>query len=184
GGTAYLAAADESGMCVSLIQSNYRGFGSGITVPDWGINLHNRGCFFSLDPEHANVVAPSKRPMHTLMPAMALREGRPSHVFGTMGGDGQPQIHVQLLARMIDDACDLQPAVDAPRWILDLGDWSVVVEDRFDPEVVAGLRALGHEVKVTSAFDDLMGHAHVLGIGPDRIVGAVDPRSEGAVVGF
>src|SRR5262249_36239499 len=90
GGTAYIGAPDRDGMLVSLIQSNWMGFGSGETVPEWGINLHNRGQIFSLDPAHANVIAPRKRTLHTLIPALALRERRPWLVFGTMGGDGQP----------------------------------------------------------------------------------------------
>lgn len=91
GDTAYLCAVDGAGLCVSLIQSNYNGFGSGVTVPGYGINLHNRGAYFSLQPEHVNVLAPRKRTLHTLMPALARREGRPWLVFGTMGADAQLQ---------------------------------------------------------------------------------------------
>src|SRR5207249_722980 len=108
-----------------LIQSNFNGFGSGITVPEWGINLHNRGATFSLDPSHANVVAPGKRTLHTLIPAMAFRDGRPWMAFGSMGGHGQAQIHVQVLARIVDDGDDPQRAIDAPRWIVDPDDWTV-----------------------------------------------------------
>src|SRR4029079_16463067 len=98
-----LCAVDGAGTCVSLIQSNYMGFGSGVTVPGWGINLQNRGAYFSLDPSHVNVMAPGKRTLHTLMPAMALRGGHPEMVFGAMGGDGQAQTHVQLVLRMAMD---------------------------------------------------------------------------------
>src|SRR5205814_704497 len=91
GGPAYMCAADQDGMLVSLIQSNWMGFGSGVTVPEWGINLHNRGMLFSLDPSHPNAIGPRKRPLHTIIPVMAFRSGRPWLVFGSMGGDGQPQ---------------------------------------------------------------------------------------------
>ncbi|MGZ8735224.1 MAG: gamma-glutamyltransferase family protein, partial [Acidimicrobiia bacterium] len=97
GGTAYLCATDGDGLLISLIQSNFFAFGSGLHVPEWGINLHNRGASFALDPESVNVIAPGKRPMHTLIPAMALRDGAPWLVFGSMGGDAQAQIHPQVL---------------------------------------------------------------------------------------
>ena len=184
GGTAHMAVVDPNGMCVSLIQSNWEGFGSGLTVPGWGVNLHNRGSRFFLDPDHANVIAPRKRPMHTLIPAMGLREGRPRFVFGTMGGDGQAQTHVQLLARLVDDGWGPQDAVDAPRWVLDLVDWSIAAESRFDPKVLEGLRRRGHDLTVTEPFDPWMGHANVIDVAPDGLAGAADPRSEGAALGF
>jgi gamma-glutamyltranspeptidase/glutathione hydrolase len=125
GGTIYLCAADADGMLVSLIQSNYVGFGSGVCVPGWGINLQNRGAYFSLDPAHINAVAPRKRTMHTLMPAMAFRDGRPWLVFGSMGGDGQAQTHVQFLSHVVDDGTNVQDAIDAPRWVVSPADWSI-----------------------------------------------------------
>lgn len=184
GGTAYLCAADRDGMLVSLIQSNYQGFGSGVTVPAWGVNLQNRGSYFSLDPAHANVVAPRKRTLHTLIPAMALRGGRPELVFGTMGGDGQVQTHLQLLVRIVRDGFDPQAAISAPRWVVSPSDWSVTLESRSGPELAEGLRRLGHDVRETGAFDALMGHAHGIAVRPDGYAGATDPRSEGAVLGL
>src|SRR5207245_1028364 len=184
GGTAYLCAADRDGMLVSLIQSNYMGFGSGVTVPSWGINLQNRGAYFSLDPRHANAIAPRKRTLHTLIPALALRDGRPWLVFGSMGGDGQVQTHVQLLARVIDDGQDIQRAIDAPRWLVSPGDWSVAAESRFDPALVEELRRRGHDVTVTVARDSLMGHAHAILLTDHGYAGATDPRTEGAVLGL
>jgi gamma-glutamyltranspeptidase/glutathione hydrolase len=184
GGTAYLCAADRDGMLVSLIQSNYQGFGSGVTVPGWGINLQNRGAFFSLDPEHANAIAPRKRTLHTLIPALALRDGHPWLVFGSMGGDGQAQTQVQLLARIIDDGWDPQPAISAPRWFVSPADWSVTAESRFDPETLDGLRARGHRLGIAGEFEGLMGHAHAIQVGADGYVGGTDPRSEGAVLGL
>ena len=184
GGTAHMAVVDGKGMCVSLIQSNWEGFGSGLTVPGWGVNLHNRGSRFFLDEDRANVIAPRKRPMHTLIPGMALRGGRPRYVFGTMGGDGQAQIHIQLLARLVDDGWEPRRAVDAPRWVLDPVDWSVAAESRFDAAVIEGLRRRGHHVEVTMPFDASMGHANVIEIRGDGLAAAADPRSEGAAIAF
>jgi gamma-glutamyltranspeptidase/glutathione hydrolase len=184
GGTAYLCAADSDGMLVSLIQSNYMGFGSGVTVPEWGINLQNRGSYFSLDPTHINVIAPRKRTLHTLIPALAFRGGRPWLVFGTMGGDGQAQTHVQLLARIVDDSLDPQAAIDAPRWFVSPQDWSVVAESRFSAGMLEGLRARGHHVERASAFDSLLGHAHAIQITGEGYVAGTDPRTEGAALGL
>jgi gamma-glutamyltranspeptidase/glutathione hydrolase len=184
GGTIYLCAADESGMLVSLIQSNYAGYGSGVTVPGWGINLQNRGAFFSLDENHINVMAPSKRTMHTLMPAMAFRDGDPWLVFGSMGGDGQAQTHLQVFDRIIDDGRDIQDAITAPRWVVSPQDWSVMLESRFSDEVVSGLAARGHNVATVDAYDNGMGHAHAIELIDGGYACATDPRAEGAAVGL
>jgi gamma-glutamyltranspeptidase/glutathione hydrolase len=171
-------------MLVSMIQSNWLGFGSGITVPGWGINLHNRGNFFSLDPAHANVIAPRKRTLHTLIPAMALRDGVPWLVFGSMGGDGQAQNHVQLLARIVDDGEDIQRAIDAPRWLVSPKDWSVRADQRFDQATLESLRSRGHRVDTDRWFDPMFGHAHAIRVGDEGYAGATDPRTEGAVLGL
>jgi gamma-glutamyltranspeptidase/glutathione hydrolase len=184
GDTAYLCATDGSGLCVSLIQSNFNGFGSGVTVPGFGINLHNRGASFSLDPSHVNVVAPHKRTLHTLMPALARRDGRPWLVFGTMGADGQLQTQVQLLARLVDDAADPAAALAAPRWVVDPGDFSVRIEDRFPAAVIDGLRRRGRRLTVLGPWEDCMGHAHVIRVDRDGLSGASDPRCEGLAAGF
>lgn len=180
GDTAYLCAADEDGMLVSLIQSNYAGFGSGVTVPAWGLNLHNRGASFSLDPRDVNVLAPRKLPRHTLIPAMAVRDGRPRLVFGTMGGDGQAQTHLQFLDR-VTTGSDVQAAISAPRWFVSPAGGTVAVEDRVGAEVVDGLRRCGHEVVVLGSHEHLMGHAHAIAITDDGFQAATDPRTEGAV---
>ena len=184
GDTAYLCAVDGVGTCVSLIQSNYGGFGSGVTVPGWGINLHNRGAYFSLDPAHVNVIAPGKRTLHTLMPALARRNGQPWLVFGTMGADGQLQTQVQLLARLVDDGADPAATLAAPRWVVDPGDFSVQIENRFPPDVVDGLRAHGHRVHVVGPFEDVLGHANLIRLDGAGLTAASDPRSEGLAAGF
>ena len=184
GDTAYLCAVDGDGRCVSLIQSNYNGFGSGLTVPGLGVNLHNRGAYFSLDPDHVNVLAPGKRTLHTLMPALARRGGRPWLVFGTMGADGQLQTQVQLLARLVDDGADPAAALAAPRWVVDPGDFSVRLEDRFPPAVVDGLRSRGHRLAPAGSWEDHMGHAQVIRLDGDGLSAASDPRCEGLAAGF
>ncbi|HXF57652.1 MAG TPA: gamma-glutamyltransferase family protein [Actinomycetota bacterium] len=183
-GTAYLCAADREGTLVSLIQSNFTGFGSGVRVPGWGINLQNRGASFTLDPSHVNAVGPRKRPLHTLIPAMALREGRPWLAFGTMGGQGQPQFQLQLLVRVVDDGEDLQRAVDAPRWLVSSEDWSVEAESRFGVRFAAELRARGHELRLAGAYESIFGHAHAIAVTPQGYLAATDPRAEGAAVGL
>jgi gamma-glutamyltranspeptidase/glutathione hydrolase len=183
GDTTYLCAVDGDGLCVSLIQSNFTGFGSGVTVPGLGINLHNRGAYFNLDPEHVNVLAPGKRTLHTLMPALARRNGRPWLVFGTMGADGQLQTQVQLLARIVDDGVDPAAALDAPRWLVD-PDYSVRAESRFPDAVLDGLRRSGHRLQTLGPYEDPMGHAQVIRIDPDGLTAASDPRCEGLAAGF
>jgi gamma-glutamyltranspeptidase/glutathione hydrolase len=184
GGTAYLCAADADGLLVSLIQSNFLAFGSGVCVEEWGINLNNRGSSFMLDAGHVNVLAPSKLPMHTLIPAMVLRDGEPELVFGSMGGDAQAQVHLQVLAHVIDDGADPQVAVDAPRWRVEPATGALMAERRFPPELLADLRARGHVVKETRALDSGMGHAHaILRIGSGYAI-ATDPRAEGAALGL
>jgi gamma-glutamyltranspeptidase / glutathione hydrolase len=183
GGTAYLCAADRGGLLVSLIQSNFVGFGSGVVVPGTGIGLHDRGAHFSLDAADPNVIAPGKRPMHTLIPALALRDGEPWTVFGTMGGDGQAQIHTQLLAAMLDGGADPQAAVDRPRWIVDVADGAVEVEADADPALADGLRRRGHTVREVPARSHGAGHAHAIQVASAGYLGGSDPRCEGAIVG-
>jgi gamma-glutamyltranspeptidase / glutathione hydrolase len=182
GGTAYMCAADAKGMLVSLIQSNWSGFGSGVTVPGWGINLHNRGALFSLDPHHVNAIAPRKRPMHTLIPGMAFRNDEPWLVFGSMGGHGQAQTHLQLLVRMIDDGMEGPDAIAAPRWVVSPEDWRVTMEAGFDQGIVDDLRARGHEIEMTGPLEPIMGHANAITVSPGGYIPATDPRAEGAAL--
>ena len=180
----YLCAADAGGMLVSLIQSNFFGFGSGLTVPGWGINLQNRGESFSLDPLHANVVAPRKRSMHTLIPAMAFRDGSPWLVFGSMGGHAQAQIHLQLLTRIVDDGADLQRAIDAPRWVVDPLDWSVSMESGFDVGIVDGLRSAGHRIALAAGTEEAIGWAQAIMVEAEGFAAGSDRRAEGSAFGW
>ena len=190
GDTIYLCAADGEGSCVSLIQSNYSGFGSGYVVDGAGISLQNRGAYFSLDPAAANALAPDKRTLHTLIPSMALRDGRPAVVFGAMGGDGQPQTHLQVYTNLLRYQMNIQAAIEAPRWAHgaeEAGQMETLrLESRFPEETLAGLRALGHEITAAGALDSAMGHANGIVIDEERGVlhGGSDPRAEGAAAGW
>lgn len=156
GGTVYVCTADADGMMVSFIQSNYSGpilgFGSGVVVPGTGISLHSRGGAFSLDPESPNVIAPGKRPAHTLIPAFMTRDGTPVGPFGVMGGPMQPQGHVQLAVNQLDYGMNPQASIDAPRfqWLSDI---YVDLERAVPPEVAQGLSARGHALSVSEAWD-------------------------------
>ncbi|MBW3663111.1 MAG: gamma-glutamyltransferase family protein [Actinobacteria bacterium] len=184
-GTAAMTVADADGMLVSLLQSNYQGFGSGLHVPQWGINLHDRGAMFVLEPDHPNAIGPGKRPLHTLIPGMVLRAGEPYLVFGTMGGDGQAQTHVQLLGHIVDDGTDLQTALDSPRWVIAVTDASVILESGpGSTDLAEGLERLGHRVTVVGRRDHLMGHAHAISVDGHGYSGATDQRTEGAVLGY
>jgi gamma-glutamyltranspeptidase/glutathione hydrolase len=146
GGTIYLTAADENGMMVSFIQSNYMGFGSGCVEPEFGISLQNRGHGFSLQPG-PNQVAPGKRPFHTIIPGFLTKDGAPVMSFGVMGGNMQPQGHVQTLVRMLDHRQNPQAACDAPRWRFNQG-LEINVEQQMDRPTVQALRDRGHAVEV------------------------------------
>lgn len=193
GGTVYLAAVDAEGNAVSLIESNYMGFGSGVVDPDTGIHYHNRGSYFSLDPRHPNVLAAGKRPLHTLLPGMLFRDGetRPWVVTGSMGGDAQPQIHAQVVSALVDAGVDVAIAVGAPRWFVDGEEHfappvKVRAERRFPTDVLDALEALGHPLTRTIPFNGLLGHAHAIELvdgGPaaddGSVAAATDPRSAG-----
>jgi gamma-glutamyltranspeptidase/glutathione hydrolase len=191
GGTIYLAVVDGEGNAVSLIESNYSGFGSLVVDPETGIHYQNRGSFFSLDRRAQNVLAPRKRPLHTLMPAMLMRDGRPWIVTGSMGGDAQPQIHAQVVSALVDGGVDLATAVGAPRWFVEPAEHfappvEVRAEPRFAPGVLVELGRLGHPVIEVAAFDSALGHAHAIELvdgGPaadgGSLAAATDPRSAG-----
>jgi gamma-glutamyltranspeptidase/glutathione hydrolase len=187
GGTVYLSTADASGMMVSFIQSNYMGFGSGVVLPNWGVSLQNRGHAFSLDAAHANVVAPGKRPFHTIIPAFLMQDERPRMAFGVMGAHMQPQGHVQTLARMLDWGQNPQTACDAPRWLVN-HDGSLSLEASMDKAVAQGLASLGHRVTtIRDSYQDFGAGQFIwcLGATPvDGYVAASDARRDGQAVGF
>lgn len=188
--TVYLCAVDREGRAVSLIQSIFQSFGSGLVAEGTGIVLHNRGASFTLDPASPNCLAPGKRPMHTLIPAMLLRDGLPWVVFGTMGGHGQPQIQLQLMTNLIDFSLEPQAAIEAPRWLsrLEPGDEveTLYLEPGFASAVGEELERRGHRVRWVERWDSLMGHAQMIRIDRERglLEGAADPRAEGYALGW
>ncbi|WP_332814968.1 gamma-glutamyltransferase family protein [Ramlibacter sp.] len=190
GGTIYLTAADENGMMVSFIQSNYMGFGSGVVEPGFGISLQNRGHGFSLR-EGANQVAPGKRPFHTIIPAFLTRrvEGRvePVMSFGVMGANMQPQGHVQTLVRMLDYRQSPQAACDAPRWRFNAG-LEINVEQQMDKATVRELAARGHRVEVIDDnYQDFGAGQFIWRAGDPKVEGYVaasDSRRDGLAAGF
>jgi gamma-glutamyltranspeptidase len=191
GDTVYVAAVDAEGNAVSLIQSLYFGFGSGVVAGRTGVVLQNRSAYFSLDPPHPNRLEPGKRPLHTLIASLAFKEGRLWQVFGCMGADGQPQIHLQAYTAMIDFGLDIQRAVEAPRWLagrFGLGDARELLnlEGRFAPSTIEELARRGHAINRWEAWNELAGHAHGITIDPasGARIGGADPRSDGAALGY
>ena len=190
GDTVWLGVVDKDGNAVSLIQSIYHDFGSGIVAEGTGVLLQNRGSFFSLDPAHVNCLMPQKRTMHTLNPAMLLKDGRPFLVYGTMGGEGQPQTQAAIVTRVVDFGMTPQEAVTAPRWLYGRT-WGaasndVKLEGRIPSGVVEELARRGHPVSVVEDFTDTMGHAGAILIDKNTGVlqGATDPRSDGLAAGY
>jgi gamma-glutamyltranspeptidase/glutathione hydrolase len=191
GGTIWLGVVDADGMCVSLIESNYAGFGSGVVDPATGIGYQNRGAYFSLDEDHPNVLRPGKRTLHTLMPGMLFRDGSPWIVVGSMGGDAQPQIHAQVVSSLVDGGVDVATAVGQPRWFAEPEEHfappdTARLEPRFREGLLDELAAMGHPVKPVRAFDSWLGHCHAIELvdGGPRAAGgslaaATDPRSAG-----
>jgi gamma-glutamyltranspeptidase/glutathione hydrolase len=186
GGTIYLTAADASGMMVSFIQSNYMGFGSGIVVPGYGVSLQNRGHGFNLNPASDNVVAPGKRPFHTIIPAFLTQDGQPRMSFGVMGGDMQPQGHLQTLVRMLDYRQHPQAACDAPRWRFFGG--KLNLEQGFSAKTAQGLADMGHRVETfTDSYQDFGAGQFIWRLGDPAVEGysaASDPRRDGQAAGF
>ena len=182
-GTVYLTAADADGMMVSLIQSNYMGFGSGIVVPGTGISLQNRGTGFSLQPGHPNRVGPGKRPFQTIIPGFATRAGVPYASFGVMGGAIQPQGHVQTLVRLIDFGQQPQAVLDAPRWKIN-GGLSVDLESGMAPALREGLAARGHQfASIPDSYMDFGAGQFIVRTGDGYAAGS-DPRRDGQAAGF
>lgn len=184
GGTVYLTAADQNGMMISFIQSNYKGFGSGVVVPNTGIALQNRGSGFSLQPGHPNQVAPGKRPFHTIIPGFLTRGGKPLMSFGLMGGSMQAQGHLQVTSRLADFGQNPQTASDAPRWRVMDDNHGVAVEWNTPAETVQGLQERGHPVKVAPRMDLEFGSAQMAMVTENGYVAASDHRKDGYPVGY
>ncbi len=190
GGTIYLTAADENGMMISFIQSNFMGFGSGCVEPTFGISLQNRGHGFNVDPSGhntANLVAPGKRPIHTIIPAFLTQDGQPVMSFGVMGGNMQPQGHLQTLVRMLDYGQNPQTACDAPRWRYNAG-LEINVEASMNPATVQGLSERGHRMEVISdSYQDFGAGQFIWRAGDPKVQGyiaASDARRDGQAAGF
>ncbi|WP_280632281.1 gamma-glutamyltransferase [Jeotgalibacillus proteolyticus] len=188
--TTYMCVADQEGNCISQIQSIYHEFGSGFIPEGCGFLLQNRGSFFSLDKEHPNTLEPNKRTFHTIIPAMATKNGRPYMLFGTMGGEGQPQTQCALLTRVVDFGYDVQQAIEAPRWLFGRtwGDSSstLKLEGRIPDAVTMKLSDLGHEVERVEGYSQTMGHAQAILI--DEKTGiysaGADPRGDGIALSW
>jgi oxamate amidohydrolase len=189
GDTIWMGTADSAGRMVSYIQSVYWEFGSGVVLTDTGIAWQNRGSSFQLDPRSHLLLAPHKQPFHTLNPAHARFDDGRHMVYGNMGGDGQPQSQSAVFSRYALFGQPLQQAVSAPRWLLGKtwGQESTTLkfENRFDPAVLAQLKAMGHDVEVLPDYSDTMGHAGAIVRQSDGLyLGAADPRSDGVIAAY
>lgn len=182
--TVYLTVVDEARSAVSFINSNYTGIGSGLVGGETGIALQNRGAGFSLDPGHPNCLAPGKRPYHTIIPAMILRDGQPLYSFGVMGGAMQPQGHLQVAVNLIDLEMDPQRALDAPRFRVFEGR-RVRLEPSFPEKVVAELRRRGHEIPSPEPPGSF-GGGQIIRIDPETgaLAGGSEPRKDGCAIGY
>ncbi|HUB56339.1 MAG TPA: gamma-glutamyltransferase [Mycobacterium sp.] len=182
GGTVYLTAADASGTMVSMIQSNYMGFGSGVVVPGTGISLQNRGADFAMTPGHPNQVGPNKRPYHTIIPGFLSKDGAPVMSFGVMGGPMQPQGHVQLVTRIVDHGQNPQAACDGPRfrWAHGL---QVCCEPGFPPSTLDELVRRGHQLVTTEDYNQF-GSCQAIWRLDDGYLAVSDPRRDGQAAGF
>ncbi len=190
GDTCYFCVVDGDGLAVSVIQSIYHDFGSIEIAGDTGIILQNRGSFFSLDENHPNRLEPGKRTFHTLIPAMLYREGKPYLVYGSMGGEGQPQTHAAMVSRIVDFGYDVQQAIEAPRWLMGRT-WGTKVQDlslegRISDLVANELKRRGQPVKPVEDWNDNMGHAQAIRLNLETgfLEGGADPRGDGAALGY
>lgn len=189
GDTVYICAADSEGNLCSQIQSVYHEFGSAFMPEGTGVLLQNRGTFFKLDEDNPNLLEPRKRVFHTIIPAMAMKDGKPFMAFGSMGGEGQPQTQSAILTRMVDYGYDIQEAIEAPRWLYGRtwGEESktLKIESRIPDHVGMELERRGHAVEWTEQYSEKMGHAHgVVVRDGERFEAGSDPRSDGAALAF
>ncbi len=183
GGTVYISTADDQGNMVSMIQSNYMGFGSGLVVPGTGIGLQNRGNNFSMDSAHPNCVAPGKRPYHTIIPGFLSRDGQAVGPFGVMGGFMQPQGHVQVVMNTVDFGLNPQATLDAPRWEWERG-LRVSLEHSTPPHLCQGLAGLGHDVS-WSNNRQAFGRGQIIWRNADGVLcGGTEPRADGCIAAW
>jgi gamma-glutamyltranspeptidase/glutathione hydrolase len=188
GDTTGFVIADGRGDVVSVIQSLFNAFGAGIVVPGTGVVLQNRGRHFTTDPAHPSALAPRKRPFHTLMAALALRDGRPVLGFATMGGNGQAMFHVQVLTNVLDYGMDIQEAIERPRFLIgaflpDEPADTIYLERRVPARVFASLRRRGHAIKPAPDLFYKVGHAHGVTARDGIWMGGADPRGDGCALG-
>ena len=183
GGTVYLCAADGEGNMVSFIQSNFRGFGSGIVIPGYGISFNDRASSFRLDEKAANVLVPGKKPYHTIIPGFLMKQGEPLGPFGVMGGYMQPQGHLQVMMNYIDFGLNEQVALDAPRWQW-MGGKKIEIEPGFGPAVIEDLRRRGHEVTVKEDFTSFGRGQMIMRQKNGSLAGATEPRADGTVAAW
>lgn len=193
GDTTYFTIGNSKGESVSIIQSNYMGFGSGLVPRGTGFVMHNRGCYFTLDRRHHNSIQPGKRPFHTLCASMGETESRKTaFTIGCMGGDIQPQVHVQLMTKMIDYGIDPQRAISGPRWVIPFTIYekpsAVYLEPRFEtliPKLASARHKKKLRIEMFDAPSSQTGHAQAIQFGPEgSLAGGADPRGDGHVVGF
>jgi gamma-glutamyltranspeptidase/glutathione hydrolase len=189
GDTTGFVVADGRGNVLSVIQSLFNAFGSGVVPPGTGFCLQNRGRHFTLDPEHPSALAPHKRPFHTLMASITTRDDEPVLGFATMGGNGQAMFHVQVLTNVFDYGLDVQEAIERPRFLVgaflpdDPAD-VIHLESRVPPRVVSALRRRGHAIKTVPELFYRVGHAHAIGVRDGVLSGGADPRGDGMALGF
>ena len=189
GDTTGFVVADERGNLISVIQSLFNAFGSGVVPPGTGVVLQNRGRHFTTDPEHPSALAPGKRPFHTLMACIATRDGRPELGFATMGGNGQAMFHLQVLTNLFDYGMDIQEAIERPRFLIGAflpgdSDDMTHIESRVSADVLAGLVARGHRVTAAPELFWRCGHAHGIVRREGTLMGGADPRGDGLALGF
>lgn len=183
GGTVYLSTADDEGNMVSFIQSNYMGFGSGVVIPGTGIGLHNRGHNFTLDPDHDNVLEPSKKPYHTIIPAFLTKDGKAVGPFGVMGGFMQPQGHVQVAMNTIDFNMNPQDSLDAYRWQW-VGGKTIHVEPGFPNHLALELSRMGHDI-VPLLDTNSMGRGQIIWTDNEgNLCGGTEPRTDGSIAAW
>lgn len=183
GGTVYLATADGEGNMVSMIQSNYMGFGSGLVVPGTGIALHNRGNNFTLNPESPNYLEPSKKPYHTIIPGFLTKDNEAVGPFGVMGGFMQPQGHVQVVSNMIDFNMNPQEALDAPRWQWTKGK-TVQIEQGTPNSIALDLIARGHDIQMLPDTGTFGRGEVIVKTEHGSLAGATEPRTDGSVAAW